>query len=668
MGLLTDRMEKRSLPLDDIEAWRAIGWRPATSSGVNVTHSNALQMTAVYACIRVLAETVASLPLITYKRRPDGGKDRASSFYLYSLLHDQPNELMTSFEYREAAMVHLTSWGNHYAEMDIDPRGRLAGLWPLNPAKMEKVERTDNTLTYHYRLPNGKMERLPGWKVWHVRGLGDGLMGLSPIALFRQAIGLGMAAERFGGAFFGNGASVGGVLQTPGVLSDTAYKRLKESWDDAHSGLDKAMRTAILEEGTTYERVGIPPEDAQFLETRKFQVNEIARIYRVPPHMIGDLDRATFSNVEQQSIDFVVHVIRPWLVRLEQAISSRLMTASERTRYFSEFLVDGLLRGDIQSRYQAYATGRQNGWFNADDIRQLENMNPLPDGQGKTYLVPLNMVDAASSQSPSPAPPQSPPEGGNRVRLRNGAEVRAGQMSAAAKRHQLEGVYRPLFADVMGRIIRREANDIGNAAARIFGKRDVEAFQAWLADFYAEHVGFVERQLRPTEEAYATQVVALAAAEVGGDSPVLTNFLNAYIETTAGRIVAKNQNRLLDVVTPPEPLPENWDALAALESELDNWRDSRADSLARDESVRANNALAIATYGALGVLRKLWITFGDNCPYCDSLAARSIALNTPFIAAGQALLPEGETVPLIPSSNVGHAPAHKGCDCMVVAG
>lgn len=212
--------------------------------------------------------------------------------------------------------------------------------------------------------------------------------------LAREAIGMALATEEYGARFFGNGAKPGGVLEHPGKLSKEAQDRLRTSWNEMHQGLSKQHRIAILEEGMSYKQIGIPPEDAQFLETRKFQLNEIARIFRIPPHLVGDLERATFSNVEQQSIDFVVHTIRPWLVRWEQAIKLKLFTPTERRRFFAEFVADGLLRGDIKSRYEAYAIGRQNGWLSADDIRELENMNPLPDDTGKVYLVPLNMVPA----------------------------------------------------------------------------------------------------------------------------------------------------------------------------------------------------------------------------------------------------------------------------------
>lgn len=368
----------------------------SSASGINVNETTALQSTAVYACVRILAETIASLPFPVYERLSGGGKARAPNHPLYSVLQEAANSEMTSFTLRETLMGHILLWGNAYAEIEYNNAGQVIGLWPLRPDRTWP-ERNAETKQIQYRtaLTDGTQAVLPFDKVLHIAGLGyDGLIGYSPIHLAREAVGLAIATEKFGATFFGNGTNVGGVAKHPGKLSEQGSKNLRQSINETYAGLGNSHRVMLLEEGMTFEKVGIPPEDAQFLQTRQFQLNEISRIFRVPPHMIGDLSRATFSNVEQQSIDFVVHTIRPWLVRLEQAVKFKLFTPSERRRFFAEFLVDGLLRGDIKSRYEAYSIGRQNGWLSADDVRELENMNPLPDGTGKVYLVPLNMVPA----------------------------------------------------------------------------------------------------------------------------------------------------------------------------------------------------------------------------------------------------------------------------------
>lgn len=364
-----------------------------SNTDIVVTEQNAMQVSAVFACVRIISETIASLPLHIYEKRPDGSKARAPAHPLYAVLHTSSNEEMTAFTVRELLQMHLCLWGNAFAEIEYDAAGRIRGLWPLRPDRVTPFRTADGPIAYSVILPNGQQVTLPKERVFSIVGFGgDGIKGASILSMARESIALSIATEKYGAKFFGNGAKPGGVLEHPGVMSNEATDRLRSSWNEMHSGLDKSHRVAILEEGMTYKAIGLPPEDSQFLETRKFQINEIARIFRVPPHLIQDLERATYSNIEHQSIDFVVHCIRPWLVRWEQAIQQQLFSPRDRERYYAEFNVDGLLRGDIKSRYEAYAIGRQNGWLSADDIRRFENQDPLPDGTGSIYLIPLNMV------------------------------------------------------------------------------------------------------------------------------------------------------------------------------------------------------------------------------------------------------------------------------------
>jgi HK97 family phage portal protein len=366
-----------------------------SKTGVSVTEQSALTNVAVWSCVRILSETVASLPLFLYQRM-ERGKQRAIDHPLYSLLHDRPNPEMTSFTFRETLMAHLVTWGNAYAEIEYqDDRLTPKALWPLRPDMM-RVERDKQTkqIVYRYSLPADYGQTvLPAYKVLHIPGLGfDGIVGYSPITMARESIGLSMGLEEYGARFFSGGATPGGVLEHPAKLSKEAQDRLRSSWNEMHQGLSNQHRIAILEEGMKFNKIGIPLDDAQFLESRKFQKSEIAALFHVPPHMIGDLERATFSNIEEQALEFVVYTMRPWLVRWEQVFNWKLLTAPGDDVYFAEFMVDALLRGNIQARYQAYATARQWGWMSANDIRELENQNPI-DG-GDIYLNPLNMIAA----------------------------------------------------------------------------------------------------------------------------------------------------------------------------------------------------------------------------------------------------------------------------------
>ncbi len=627
------------------------------ASGVVVNEQTALQATAVFACVKILAETVASLPLPVYRRLPGGGKERATDHYLYPILHDQPNPEMTSFEFRETLMGHLALWGNAYAEIERDGAGRVVALWPLRPDRMT-VLRDDEGLLYKYRLPDGTDAVLRQRNVMHVRGLsGDGLVGYSPIRMAREAIGLALATQEFGARFFGDGTHPGGVVEHPGRLSQQAHDNLERSLQKAYSGLGKSHRLMILEEGMKFTQIGIPPEDAQFLQTRRFQLEEIARIYRIPPHMLADLERATFSNVEHLAIEFVVHTIRPWLVRWEQAIKRDLFLPGERDIYFAEFLVDGLLRGDIESRYRAYATARQWGWMSANDVRELENMNPIPGGN--IYLVPLNMVPATSA--------------GQAQRI---AECRAwlpGEERALRSANIRRGVtnsYKKVISETVRRIIKREQADIMRAAEKYFGRRSVDPllFDVWLQDFYREHEEFIESNMLPVLYALAEAINAATADEIGmepGITPELEEFIRDYVAAYRSRHIGKSITQIRAALE--RAGPDYGDQLKALQEEFDSWQD-RPDETAQEEAVRAGNAVALMTYTLGGVSKVRWVATSKSCPYCQSLNGKVVGTNTAFVKMGEELRPEGVEQPLVPSTNIKHPPAHAGCDCMIVSG
>ena len=378
----------------------AFYWGSATS-GKKVTARSAMQMTGVYACVRVLAEAIAELPLCLYEYT-DRGRKRAVNHPLYRLLHDEPNPEMTSFIFRETLMSHLLLWGNAYAQIIRNARGDVVALYPLMPDRMDVCRDEDSgKIYYSYTvmsdneeagLKKGGAVRLEAEDVLHVPGLGfDGLVGYSPIAMAKNAVGMGLSCEEYGAKFFANGAAPIGVLEHPGVIKDA--EKLRQHWQNTFGGSGNANKVAVLEEGMKYSPIGISPEQAQFLETRKFQLNEIARIFRIPPHMIGDLEKSSYSNIEQQSLEFVQYTLNPWVKRWEQSLMRVLLAEREKERYFVRFNVDGLLRGDYASRMQGYATARQNGWMSANDIRELENLDKIPaeDG-GDLYLVNGNML------------------------------------------------------------------------------------------------------------------------------------------------------------------------------------------------------------------------------------------------------------------------------------
>ena len=375
-----------------------------SASGKRVNERTSMQMTAVYSCVRILSEAVASLPLNVYRYTENGGKEKAIDHRLYRLLHDEPNPEMSSFIFRETLMTHLLLWGNAYAQIIRNGKGEVIALYPLMPDRMTVDRDKNGKLYYKYTKSNDDaptMETglviLDPSDVLHVPGLGfDGLVGYSPIAMAKNAIGLAIAAEEYGSKFYANGAAPSGVLEHPGTLKDPA--RVRDSWNSTFGGSSNSHKVAVLEEGMKYTPISISPNEAQFLETRKFQINEIARIFRVPPHMVGDLEKSSFSNIEQQSLEFVKYTLDPWVIRWEQALYRTLLSEEEKKTLFFKFNVEGLLRGDYASRMNGYATARQNGWMSANDIRELEDLDRIPaELGGDLYLVNGNMLPLVSA-------------------------------------------------------------------------------------------------------------------------------------------------------------------------------------------------------------------------------------------------------------------------------
>ena len=408
MGILGKVIERRASPenpstnLANPADW-LIDWASGQPSkaGVRVGEQKSLGISSVWACVNLYASTLGSLPLILYRRSPDcKSRERATNHPAYRLAHDTPNEFYTSFTWRETSMGHVLTWGNAYSE--IIGRRAPRELRLLRPDHTRPEVTTSGRLFYTHD-PGGDASRrrlIRPEDMIHVAGLGfDGVRGYSVIQTHRESMGLSVAALEYGSSWFGNGSRPSGVLNHPATLSDDAGKKLRLQWEALHAGSDNWNKTAILEEGMSWQSIGMPPADSQFIETKVFQVQDAARIYNIPPHMIQELSKATFSNIEHQAIQFVTHSVRPWLVRWEQELNRKLLSTRDRETHFFEFLVDGLLRGDVETRFKSYALGRQWGWLSTNDVRRLENMNPVPDGDD--YLVPLNMVpsdDAGDQQ------------------------------------------------------------------------------------------------------------------------------------------------------------------------------------------------------------------------------------------------------------------------------
>jgi len=481
-------------------------WSWASAAGITVTADTALTYSAIYCAVTLLSQTEAVLPFPVFKRLTPRGKERFRTHPNYTLLHDRPNPEMGSLDFRQCLMGHVLMWGNAYAEIELNGAGKPLALWPLRPDRTEPKRTSSGQLYYEVRDKNGHATTLLPEQVLHFKGVSfDGLVGYSVIRLARESIGLGLATERFGSSFFGSGAQPGSVLQHPAKLSDKAYERLKETQEEKIKGLGKAHRMMILEEGMKWEKIGIPPNDAQFLETRQFQVTDIARWFNLPPHKLKDLERATFGNIEEQNIEFIQDSVMPWLVTIEQECNWKLFSTAEHGEVFAEHVVAGFLRGDMESRYKAYAIGRQWGWLSANDVCELENTNPLPGKQGDMYMVPMNMAGADAVLA----------------------------AKATGSRHAIDCIiasHRPLLESCARRVVTKEVLAFKRSVKLPLREQPRQAIER----FYADHADYFIELMEPA-------VIALAGALCTVRACVVPP---GYLRTLAAEHVARAQQEL----------------------------------------------------------------------------------------------------------------------------
>lgn len=509
MGLMSvierrGSLENPSTSLANPAAWLAetLGGAPS-AAGVAVGENTALNLSAVYRAASVLANALASVPLKVMEKTGADAKRDASEHPLYPVLQYRPNPEMVAFVWKQTAMVHALLWGNHYAEIETNGRGEVVALWPLLPDRT-RVARGPSGQKFYLTRVAGEDVPLAAERVFHIPALGfDGRSGIGIVQRARESLGLALAAERFGAAFFGNGANAGGVLEHPGQLSDAAHARLRTSWEMRHQGLSNAHRIAILEEGMKFSATAIEPDKAQFLETRQFQVVEVARWFGVPPHMIYELSRATFSNIEHQSIEFVRDSLMPWVILWQQTIDTTLFTTRDRFHYVARFVVDGLERGDAASRYATYAIARQNAILNADEIRERENINPIPNGEGALYLVNGNMVSlAAASHGGEPAAGAT-------------AADPAQRSTDPGVRESIVRAQRGTFAAVAAGVLSAEANALRRAARRKANDgADATLVRLWAAEYAETRAAAWEDALSAPLASLAHTLDAMAGAAV----------------------------------------------------------------------------------------------------------------------------------------------------------
>jgi len=669
---ITSRFSRRSLT--EAEYIRRVFGIPIEGSGIYINAARARQISTVWNAINIIAGSIAMLPL-NLMQRTNGRTQIAAGHPYHDLFHNTFNpEINNSFLARETLQEHLLLRGNCYAEIrrgygNNKNAPDIVALYPLNPDNVLLRRNKDTKdLEYLVTTPDGKATIIQRVNMLHIPGLGsNGLTGYSVVSLARESLGLAAVAEKFGSSFFAKGTHPGIIVKHPGKLSEPAHNSLRNDLTEKYSGLGQAHRLMLLEEGMDVAKLGFSPEDSQFLETREFQVEEIARWFNLPPHKLKKMDRATFSNIEHQNIEFLTESLMSWLIRWETCLNTQLLTPVQRKQglYF-KFNAGAMLRGDTKSRYEAHAIGRQGGWLSVNEIRAMEDMNPIENGD--VYLEPLNMAPAGT-QATEADPQQVPaddPTGTEKEKkaLLPPAEIRDWDPIA---RNTVAADYAKAISEKLSAIIKTETESIRLAVGRIGDDDFINKFIGFINSFYDEENGSFPASFResmgPILENYLLDVIPLAAAEAELETELtdeLTDFVDGYIDRFVGRYMDTSSRQLSTLVlSDPEP------AEAVLER-MDKWEEDRPEDTAKYEKVRASNAMALAVWWSAGI-GGVWETVGKSCPWCKALHGKKIMPGENFVGPGM-FEPSGATGSMKIRGIVRHAPLHKGCDCRIRPG
>ena len=676
MGLLARKLEWRATSKlighpKDPGLVNILGLGIDTSSGIPVDPDRALCLGAVYQAVRIISETVAQVPLLTYERTGEMGKRRATDHPLFSVLASRPNPEQTSFEWRETMVGHMALRGNAYSEIVMDGGGAVRELWPIHPDRVRLERNRQRQRSYVINLPEGGQVVFPARKVLHLKTL----WGKSVVSLARESIGVGLALDEYAGRFFSNGASPRGAMMMPvgknlgatTELAEPSRKRLRQSFEETHGGVKNFHRILILEDGMTWQQIGMSQQDAQFLESRRFQVTDIARWFNLPAHMLNDLEKATFSNISQQAIAFVRYSMMPWFGRIEQGLSMKLLTETEQRTHFVEFLVDGLLRGDMEARGKFYTQLFQIGVLSPNEIRSRENDNPYEGGD--EHFVQLNMVPVSQSRElldsdATPGDDGGSSDGGDRSRLAAGGGLKLRQRRAAEERRRIALLALPLFSQAAGRLVRGEDRHLRQAVERLLELEDLDVFQNFIDDFYVvegDFRQFARRQLEPAFTELASRITPVASREAGSepDKDFLPAFVAGLTDAFTARHAESSRGQLRALAN------EDGDRRGRILERLDGWKDRRSRKIAVRETTRVNAAVTQKIGRLAGLQRLQWVTFDENCSFCTELSGRIIGTKEMFVPAGTELIVDG-AAPMIIRGSIGHPPLHSGCTCTVV--
>jgi HK97 family phage portal protein len=665
---------RKAYPPDDDFWYRAIV--PNVKSGVAVDAVSALSLSAVYACIRILSDTMGVLPVRLYEKDSDDNRTRRSDMKIAQLFEKLPNPEMSAFRWKQISQGHLCGWGNSFSYVERDGANRVVALWPLRPDRMTVRRGADNsTLTYEYNGNRGKVT-LSEDQVFHIAGFGyDGMTGYSPIRLAQESIGIGLAAEEFGARFYGNGTHMGAVVKHPKRLTPDAQKKLQTSMTAGYAGLGNSHKLLVLDEGMDIAKIGIPPEEAQFLQTRKFQVNEICRWYRVPPHMVADLERSTFNNIEHMGLEFAIYTMLPWVTLHAQEMTRYFLSPAQQLNMYFEYDLNALLKGDFKTRSEGYATALSNGWLNRDEVRKMENLNPMPGEGGKIYTVQLAMTNIEHVVNPpepmAPAGPANSDDddddnnddgGGDNDDAGKARRIALVKRSSPAERDRIIKAYVPLFRRAGLEVVRKESLAVRKAAEQNSLKRQGDSdFTRWLEDFYKGLPEYIRAHLGPVFDSFATQIEAAAAIEIGVDpesTPGFRAWVGKYIDQYIERHVGESKRQILATM--------EKQGVAGIGSRMAEWEEDRPQKITDKETVRMSSGVSRLVWFSAG-LGAIWATRSDACEFCRQLAGTKITKGQSFVVPGDAI-PSTVGADMAIRRPKGHPPLHGGCHCYIIPG
>ncbi len=694
MGLFPTQAEQRAVPGPIDDFWYKLFPNQSTLSGVKVSESTMLSSSAVFACINVISQDIAQLPFVLYKRLKDKkGKEKATEHTLFPLLRFSPNPEMTAYSFKQTLQSHILGWGNAYANVERDRSNRIKALWILLPNNM-KVTRENGELAYNYRLPNGQEVIMRKEDVLHIPGLSyNGIVGYAPITLMREALALSLAEEGYSARFFGNGAMPTHVMKHPGKIGDEGKKNIHKAWDKMHKGVQNSHRMAILEEGIDIQAIGLSQTDSQFLEGREFQINELARYFRMPLHKIQKMNDTSYNNIENMSQEYVSGTLQPHATQWEQSVHLTLLGRNEKSTYFAEFMFQDLLRGNSEARAKFYKSMWETGSLSPDDIRAMENLNPIPDGDGDQYFVPLNFIpidkagedinpikDTGANNTVDPDDNNDNEEEEETKILAVSKETQTLQEIRAQRtvkiRNRIRNAYYSLFKDAGTAIVAKETVFVRRAIKK-YGNTD--EFKKQLDKFYKNEIKkTIQKRFGAVLISYYDTLAPEVYIELNlddGSIDGIEKFTQDYIDGYYNRHTGSSLGQINSILNPDKRLiradnindEDEDDEITALNTRMDEWDEKRGNKIAVAEIVQAEGALVVMM--TLSQERTLiWQIQGKTtCEACISLQGKVVEKDQWFVQQNDDI-PNGDLADIHVRFSKKHPPLHYACDCIVVPG